>query len=570
MIFDEENLESLRLNKDLKAMIKFDSETGIIWLGQQRMLLLHTSAFGVLRSELINSFGNKYAKSLLMKMGHEAGYADATLSKSIRSGASAMDLFMSGPQLHSLEGMVSVKPIEINLDNTRFYGEFIWENSFEASEHIRLYGIAKESVCWQLLGYADGFTSKLFGHPIHYKEVECVGRGDKHCRIIGKPLASWNEKEQKEMVYSLESLASKLKHLEEEVSDLRIEKYTSVSSQNIIADSTSIRDIINLLDKAASTNVTVLMLGETGVGKEVFSQYLHKIGDRKNNKFVAVNCASIPKDLVESELFGVDKGAFTGADKARKGRFERANGGTLFLDELGELNVESQAKLLRVIQTGELERVGGTEVISVDVRIIAATNSNLLEAVKSGDFRADLYYRLNVFPISIPPLRERLADIPGLVKKFIQKFNEKYGKSVTSITDNTLHRFNLYSWPGNIRELENIIERGVILTDKNAKIESTLICIGMPNLSSQSQNINTQGLIENNDEEKKDCFDQPSYKNMCLQAISSGLSLNDLEDDLLKLALEQSGGNIEKTARLLKITGPQCRYRMKKINKLND
>lgn len=567
MIFNDEKLESLRLNKDLKAMIKFDNETGIIWLGQQRMLLLHTSAFGVLRSELINSFGNKYAKSLLMKMGYEAGHADATLSKSIRSGESAMDLFMSGPQLHSLEGMVSVKPVEINLDSASFYGEFIWENSFEASEHVRLYGIVKESVCWQLLGYADGFTSKLFEQPIHYKEVECVGRGDKHCRIIGKPLADWNEDEQQEMAYSLQSLASKLKHLEEEVSDLRVEKQTSVSSQNIIADSSSIREIINLLNKAADTNVTVLMLGETGVGKEVFSQYLHKIGARKNNKFIAVNCASIPKDLVESELFGVDKGAFTGADKARKGRFERANGGTLFLDELGELNVESQAKLLRVIQTGELERVGGTEVIPVDVRIIAATNSNLLEAVQSGDFRADLYYRLNVFPISIPPLRERLADIPGLVKKFIQKFNEKHGKSVTSITDNTLHRFNLYSWPGNIRELENIIERGVILTDKNAKIESTLICIGMPNLSSQSENINPQGLIENNDEDKQEFFDQPSYKNMCLQAISSGLSLNDLEDDLLKLALEKSGGNIEKTARLLQITGPQCRYRMKKLNK---
>ena len=567
MIFDKENIESLLLNKDLKAMIKFDNETGIIWLGQQRMLLLHTTAFGVLRAELINSFGNKYAKSLLMKMGHEAGHADATLSKSIRAGESAMDLFMSGPQLHSLEGMVSVKPVEINLENDSFYGEFIWKNSFEVSEHTRLYGIAKESVCWQLLGYADGFTSTLFKQPIHYKEVECVGRGDKNCRIIGKPLAEWNEDEQKEMAYSLQSLASKLKHLEEEVSDLRSEKYTSVSSQNIIADSTSIRDMINLLDKAASTNVTVLMLGETGVGKEVFSQYLHKVGDRRNNKFIAVNCASIPKDLVESELFGVDKGAFTGADKARKGRFERANGGTLFLDELGELNVESQAKLLRVIQTGELERVGGTEVISVNVRIIAATNANLLEAVKSGDFRADLYYRLNIFPIIIPPLRERLADIPGLVRKFIQKFNEKYGKSVTSITDNTLHRFNLYSWPGNIRELENIIERGVILTDKNAKIESTLICVGMPNLSSQSQNINTQGLIENNEEEKQKSFDQPSFKNMCLQAISSGLSLNDLEDDLLTLALEQSGGNIEKAARLLKITGPQCRYRMKKINK---
>lgn len=566
MKFNNENIESLLVNKDLKAMIRFDHETGMIWLDQQRMLLMHTASFGILRAELISSFGTKYAKNILMRMGYESALSDVNLSKKLRENESSIDLFMSGPQLHALEGMVSVKPIEITLENDQFYAEFFWENSFEASEHIRLYGIGQESVCWQLLGYADGFTSAVFNRTIHYKEVECVGKGDKHCRIVGKPLEEWDELEQKETLYSLQSMAIKLKDLEEEVTDLRIEKETSVSSQNIIADSSAIRYVINLLDKAADTNVTVLMLGETGVGKEVFSQYLHKIGDRKKEPFIAVNCASIPSELVESELFGVDKGAFTGADKMRKGRFERADGGTIFLDELGELNLESQAKLLRVIQTGQLERVGGSVVITIDVRIIAATNASLLDMVKSGQFRADLYYRLNVFPINIPPLRERLADISGLITKFIDKFNTKYGKSVQSITDNTLHRFHSYDWPGNVRELENIIERGIILTENNEKIESTQICVGMPETSIESNSINDDGGIINQSLELTDDFDSSQYENYLLKAISAGLSLNDLEDDLLKLALEQSNGNIEKAARLLKITGPQCRYRMKKIN----
>ncbi|MFK5950455.1 MAG: sigma 54-interacting transcriptional regulator [Methylococcales bacterium] len=566
MKFDKENIGSLLVNKDFKAMINFDKETGMIWLDQQRMLLTHTAAFGVLRAELINSFGTKYAKNVLMRMGHESALTDVTLSNKLRKNESPIDLFMSGPQLHTLEGMVSVIPIEINIENNQFYAEFLWENSFEASEHIRLYGVGQESVCWQLLGYADGFTSTIFNRSIHYKEVECVGKGDKHCRIVGKPLDEWDELEQKETLYSLQSMAVKLKKLEEEVTDLRLEKETSVSSQNIIADSSSIRGVMDLLDKAAGTNVTVLMLGETGVGKEVFSQYLHKIGNRKNKPFIAVNCASIPSELVESELFGVEKGAFTGADKMRKGRFERANGGTIFLDELGELNLESQAKLLRVIQTGELERVGGTAVITIDVRIIAATNASLLDMVKSGQFRADLYYRLNVFPINIPPLRERLADISGLITKFIDKFNVKYGKSVQSVTDSTLHRFHSYHWPGNIRELENIIERGVILTENNEKIESTQICIGMPEISSVNDCINDDGSIITQPLEITDDFNNSQYENHLLKAISGGISLNDLENDLLKLALEQSNGNIEKTARLLKITGPQCRYRMKKIN----
>lgn len=284
------------------------------------------------------------------------------------------------------------------------------------------------------------------------------------------------------------------------------------------------------------------------------------MGARKENPFIAVNCAALPRDLIESELFGVEKGGFTGADKSRSGRFERANGGTLFLDELGELSERAQAKLLRVIQTGELERVGGEKKIKVDVRIVAATNVDLEARVKKGTFRADLFYRLNVFPITIPPLRERYSDIPGLVNKFIKKFNKKHGKDVLGITDETLHRFYAYQWPGNIRELENILERGVILAEKHSRIESSHICMGMPESDASSMTVNKHGELKHAGEEG-----EVNAESMLSYILSQGMSFESLEKQLLQAALQETNGNVQQVARMLKITGPQCRYRMKKL-----
>jgi DNA-binding NtrC family response regulator/predicted hydrocarbon binding protein len=546
-------------NKDLKKLIRFEDESGYIWLGQQRMILLHASAFGSLRKEIIESFGEEYAKGVLKRMGYASALSDAQLARELRSDKSLLDMFMVGPQLHNLEGVVSVEPVSVELDEKGgdFHGEFIWNNSFEAAEHLRLFGVSNHSVCWQLEGYASGYTSSLMGKPIYYKEVECVGKGDAQCRIIGKPLDEWEDAEELQSYYSLNSMATKLDILEAEVQDYREEKSIDVSPANIIADSPPIKDIMFLLGKAAATNVSVLMLGETGVGKEVFSQALHKMGKRKDKPFIAINCAAIPDNLVESELFGVEKGGFTGADKSRPGRFERAHGGTLFLDELGELDEQVQSKLLRVIQTGELERVGGKENIKVDVRIIAATNANLDERVKEGTFRADLYYRLNVFPITIPPLRERYSDIPGLVNKFIKRYNKRHGKEVLGVTDEVMQKFSTYHWPGNIRELENLIERGVILTDNNNFIESTIICIGMPESQNQFMSLDEGGNLAKKGKGL-------SLDNLLSLFAEEGMSFSSLEAHILKAALSKNNGNVEKTARLLGITGPQCRYRLKK------
>jgi formate hydrogenlyase transcriptional activator len=235
--------------------------------------------------------------------------------------------------------------------------------------------------------------------------------------------------------------------------------------EEIVGTSTALKSVLSRISKVAPSDSTVLITGETGTGKELVARAIHRRSDRASRAFVSVNCAAIPRDLVASELFGHEKGAFTGATQQRLGRFELANGGTIFLDEVGDLPVETQIALLRVLQEHEFERVGGSRRIRGDVRVIAATNRELQAAISAGSFRSDLFYRLNVFPIEIPSLRERRTDIPLLVEYFIDRYARKAGKNIKRVNKKTLELLQLYPWPGNIRELQNVIERSVILCE---------------------------------------------------------------------------------------------------------
>ena len=230
----------------------------------------------------------------------------------------------------------------------------------------------------------------------------------------------------------------------------------------IVGRSKAIRKIKSQIDQVASTNVTVLVMGETGTGKELIARAIHDLGPRKNQRLVTVNCGALPPSLIETELFGHEKGAFTGAVGRKVGRFELANGGTLFLDEIGEFPLDLQVKLLRVLEEREFERVGGSKTIKVDVRIIAATNRNLRAEIQQGNFRQDLWYRLNIYPITSPPLRERAVDIPMLVEFFLRRICAKFGRELKVISPETMSKFCNYSWPGNVRELANVVERSVI------------------------------------------------------------------------------------------------------------
>jgi len=246
---------------------------------------------------------------------------------------------------------------------------------------------------------------------------------------------------------------------------LREEIDQSSMFEEIVGSSQPIRQLLKQVEKVAPLDSTVLILGKTGTGKELVARALHRRSKRANRPFIRVNCAAIPQSLIASELFGHEKGAFTGALQRRVGRFEAANGGTLFLDEVGELPMETQIALLRVLQEKEFERVGSNHPVSIDVRVIAATNRDLRAAVAAGTFRADLFYRLNVFPIKVPSLSEREEDIPLLVEYFVARYSKDSGKRIRHIGKQTLQRLRTYHWPGNIRELQNIVERAVILSE---------------------------------------------------------------------------------------------------------
>lgn len=268
--------------------------------------------------------------------------------------------------------------------------------------------------------------------------------------------------------------------------------------KDILGDSTPMKAVLSLVSQVAATDTTVLVLGETGTGKELFACALHDLSRRRQRPLVKVNCAALPASLIESELFGHEKGSFTGAIARRTGRFELADQGTIFLDEIGELPLTLQAKLLRVLQEGEIERVGGSTTLKIDVRVIAATHRDLRQMVASGQFREDLYYRLSVFPLTVPPLRDRRQDISLLARYFARKYAQKTGKKITEINEKALKNLQSYHWPGNVRELENVIERAVILSTSYTLNVPTLVGSPESSPAGDSERLSSMTAMERN------------------------------------------------------------------------
>lgn len=565
---DSDNLNrSSGLNfRDLSEYLHFSPQDGRIWLDGQRMVLMHNSSLGSLRHEMIERLGVKWARGLLTRCGYSSGARDAQLVRERWPNADPEAIFFAGTQLHSLEGMVQVETVHFEFDPHKgtYDGEFLWHHSSEDDEHIASYGIGTEPACWTQLGYAMGYVTTLLGRLTVFREVECRSMGHSTCRVIGKTVELWGDVEEDLRYLNAEDFVSHGSNVGPATSPAPLPISNSelpvLGERQLIGISSAFIASCHMLRRVASTRATVLFSGESGVGKELFARMLHDIGSRKNNAFIPINCAAIPESLIESELFGVERGAFTGATESRPGRFERAHGGTLFLDEIGTLSLTSQGKLLRVLQEGVVERVGGTKIITVDVRVVAATNVELREAVAKGAFREDLFFRLNVFPILLPPLRERRDDIPLLLSHFLEHYNQLHNRTASGFTSKAMRALLNYQFPGNIRELQNLVERGVIATEGNAPIDLLHLfrdeetTRGLLLILSEDG-----GLCEVNNESALEQFQRFAPSN------SIGPSLDKLEARLVCEAVKECDGNLSAAARLLGLTRSRLAYRMKKI-----
>jgi len=329
--------------------------------------------------------------------------------------------------------------------------------------------------------------------------------------------------------------------------------------RNIIGNSQPMQNVYKLLGKVAPSDVTVLITGESGTGKELIARAIHFNSPRLGKPFLAMNCAAIPRELLESELFGHEKGAFTGAVERKAGKFEQANGGTLFLDEIGDMPLELQAKLLRVLQEREITRTGGSSTINVNVRIVAATNQELKQKVRNREFREDLYYRLNVVPIELPPLRQRKEDIPLLVNYFIQRATEDLGVGTKGCSEEALRLLQTYPWPGNVRELENTIQRAALLSPDQLLTPADFPVLGEPH-SGDDQNHSLEALIRNKLQSSLSQMDVNELVNLY------DMVLHQMERPLIEIVLEKTRGNQVRTAEILGINRNTLRKKIKTLD----
>ena len=576
---------------DISECLYFSPGDGRIWLNDQRMLLLHSRAMGTLRRELIDSLGIDRARGLLTRSGYVSGAHDARLVRERWPDAEPSAIFVAGTRLHTLEGVVKVVPVNFSYEpeSGRYQGEFLWHNSSEDDEHLDAYGVSTSPACWLQLGYAIGYVSTLLGHLVIFREVECRSMGAAVCRVIGKSAELWDDASEDLRYLNAQDfvdsgmlaasvLASAPRPGDAEASDGAAtpeDRDTEDSTgPALVGASSAFNAACHLLQRVAPTDATVLFTGESGVGKERFARMLHQISPRQGKPFIAINCAAIPETLVEAELFGVERGAYTGATHSRAGRFELAHEGTLFLDEIATLSLVAQGKLLRALQEGEFERVGSTRTQRVNTRVVAATNEDLQQAVREGRFRQDLFFRLNVFPIHLPPLRERRDDIPLLMSHFLKSYAHKHGLAVRGFSLRAVKALVNYSFPGNIRELQNLVERGVILAQAglvdlshmfisgetlNQEVLSLAIAGEVATLTSAHKQEHEAGAPSPQPETLLDLVNHWSQ-----QTRGSSTSLPALEQQLLEEAVARANGNLSSAARTLGITRAQLAYRLQR------
>jgi DNA-binding NtrC family response regulator len=461
---------------DPKELLELDPEGGVIRFAGQRALLLDAVAMGLLRKYLVDNFGVTAARTVLTQFGFAHGWRRAEAMQSEFKWDSNKEWQDAGSRIYALEGLYCVEQGSHNPLSKE--GRTITA-SYEAEQHLLHFGRADAPACWTICGLASGYLSRSSGNTIYVLEDRCMGKGDSACHLIGRTREEWGDDRAEELHFfepsrlkdcldvSLQRVIDTLKAAE---TKLRTHRRTLIRMARdveeplgIVAKSVAMAQVVDLARRVAKVDSTVLITGENGSGKERVARLVHEESTRATGPFVAVNCGAITETLLESELFGHARGAFTGATQDRPGLFESANNGTLLLDEVGEVSPGMQIKLLRVLQEREIRRVGENKSRKVDVRILAATNRDLAHGVAGGGFRQDLYYRLKVVELHVPPLRERRDDILPLGRVLLADAALRLKRKIFGLAPGTADQLLRYGWPGNVRELKNAMERAVAL-----------------------------------------------------------------------------------------------------------
>jgi len=447
---------------------------GVIDFQGRRLVLHSTDAFAQFRKDLFDMVGPRQARRMLTRYGYFSGQADAAAMRRVFSWSDVRELINAGPRLHAMMGVARwiTKRCELDDKSDHFLMEVTWHGSGEAEEHMAHLGKAEHPVCWMLAGYASGFMSYALGRNVYFIEQSCRAQGHRVCTALGKDASAWTGHPGAALGYfAADDIKGKIRALTEQLRQAtralaantlqlsRLEKPPLVEAR-----SPAFIRVLELATRIAPFDSSVLITGESGVGKEVVARLIHKRSPRGKGPFLAISCGALPETLLDSELFGHKAGAFTGATSDHAGLFESAAGGTLVLDEIGEISPSTQVKLLRVLQEREIRRVGDNRTRPINVRVLAATNRDLVERMTSGAFREDLYYRLRVVEVPIPPLRERREDILPLARFFVDRFRGKLKLPELRLSADAIRYLIDHPWPGNVRELENAIEHMAVLS----------------------------------------------------------------------------------------------------------
>ncbi len=536
---------------DHEELLELDPAGGVIRFAGQRALLIDAVAMGLLRKYLVENFGLTAARTVLTQFGFAHGWRMAEAMQASFKWSDPDEWSRAGIRIHALAGLFSVSRDNrgpLSTDGLTLTA------SYEAEQHLLHFGRADGPMCWTISGLVSGYLSRASSQEVYVVEDRCMGKGDAACHLLGRTRAEWGNDRSEELRFfepsrlkdcldvSLHRVTETLKIAERKLREHR-EALVRVAPDleepsGTVAKSTRMRDLVELARRVAKVDATVLLTGESGAGKERIARLVHEESARAAGPFIAVNCGAVAETLLESELFGHARGAFTGASHDRSGLFEAANSGTLLLDEIGEVSTGMQVKLLRVLQERDIRRVGENTSRKLDVRIVAATNRDLAHAVAAGTFRQDLYYRLKVVELHVPALRERREDILPLARALLASASLRMKRSLAGLAPRAAEQLIRYEWPGNVRELENAMERAAALA-RGSRVE-----------------------LDDLPDEVRQAVPLP------MPIVGGIRRLEDVEKDYILAALDLNGGNQTRTAEQLHIGSATLYRKLKSYGKV--